>query len=92
MYVNTIYKYLNTDSHILTVYGLDIFGILESHKVPKFVNFRENLIEFRVRKNHFLVVTVSQLGFLLLIKAESQIFCKETIILFTYNLRKECVL
>ena len=42
---------------ILTVYGMDIFGDFGVGKVPKFGNFRTNLVEFRVKEDHFLVVT-----------------------------------
>ena len=34
-----------------------VFWILESAKVPKFGNFRENLVEFLVQIGHFLFVT-----------------------------------
>lgn len=34
----------------LTEHGLDIFGVLESEKMPKFGDFRENLVESRVLK------------------------------------------
>ena len=47
----------------LSVCGLVIFGGLESEKVPKFGDFRANLVEFRVRKGYF----VFQLGHLWLV-------------------------